>query len=557
MRPSRFFLGALIACTGVTAAQADFEPPGNRALELRLAHLLYIADTAEPYSALSYGRQFTAAQVAGGESARLRVKLAEHASSYGLYDIAAEAYRRDQNLSVGYEARNRNWFNLAKAWYDRGFYAQAQRAYDNIFGELPDDLKNKLPPFEARLKLAQGENEDAIKLLREWRRKRVRNPVAQYNLAVALARSGKQREGAGELNDIGTMRSTKPRDLALRDQANLVLGFGYLEIGQGATARALFQRIRLDSPYTAKALLGLGWAEIAPDGEDQKHTLVTNVYCVEDPARLLPDNIPVLRRIPRKACGVPQEFRDTERFKSKEGGETEAERYRRALLPWLELIDRDPRLSAVQEGLIAVPYAYAKIGSPALADEYYAKAIAVLEPQHDSVLFAIKQLQQPTDRGAILPPGVAPDRAWFAQRWGLYTVADAPFFTEALTDEQFRIVAQSLQDMLVLRDQIINSSDRTDALSALLGGRRTALLRAGIPLPTQLLDEQEKLNNTTRHLRTLLQRVDDSIYQLGEQLRGQALEAAKDHEKRLQAYLTNARVGRVNVANITVAEGVE
>mgnify|MGYP001155090764 CR=1 FL=1 len=548
----------LVGYAGIVGAQAGpagFEPPVNKAQELRLAHLLYLAESAEPLSALAYRKRFSQAQLAGGDASKLRVKLAEQASDFGLLDAAAADYRRDLNPSVGYEARNRDWYQLAEAWYARGDYTKAQSAFDNIYGALPDDLKNKLPPFEARLMIAQGRDAEAVKLLREWRRKRVRDPFARYNLAVALARAGEQQEGAGELNAVGTLKSKQSARLALRDQANLVLGFGYLEIGQGATARTLFQRVRLDGPYSDKALLGLGWAEIAPDGERQEHTLVQTVRCIEDPARLLPDNLPVLRRIPREACGPPQEFRDTDRFKTKKGGETEADRYKKALVPWIELTRRDPRLSAVQEGLVAVPYAYAKLGDLDQADQYYAKAIRVLEPQHDNVNFAIKQLKVAPDRGAVLPPGVEPDRNWFALRWGLYTSADSAFFTDVLTDEQFRIAAQSLQDLLVLRDHLINSSTRTESLRSLLTGRRVALYRAGIALPQQLLDEQRGLDSTSKQLNELTEKVENTIYRLGEHLRLQALDSAQKHEQKLQIYLQNARVGRANAADISTAQG--
>ena len=178
-----------------------------------------------------------------------------------------------------------------------------------------------------------------------------------------------------------------------------------------------------------------------------------------------------------------------------------------------------------------------------------------MEPQHDNVNFAIKQLKVAPDRGAVLPPGVEPDRNWFALRWGLYTSADSAFFTDVLTDEQFRIAAQSLQDLLVLRDHLINSSTRTESLRSLLTGRRVALYRAGIALPQQLLDEQRGLDSTSKQLNELTEKVENTIYRLGEHLRLQALDSAQKHEQKLQIYLQNARVGRANAADISTAQG--
>lgn len=551
----------LIASTGLAGhahAQAEpqgaFEPPQNKTQTLRRSNLLFLAESAGPFTALSYQQQFAGDVLVGGDTNQLRIALAEQAAAYGLFDAASAQYPRNISRHISYEEKNDNWYRLAKAWFARGDYAKAQKAFDNIYGDVAEDIKEKLVPFEARLLLAQNKNEKAIKLLRKWQRKRIRNPFARYDLAVALARAGKTQEGVGELNEIGTLKSKKPLHLALRDQANLVLGFGYLEIGQGATARSLFQRIRLEGPYANNALLGLGWAELAPEGDPQEHTLVQVIRCIEDPARLLPDNLPVLRRVPRDACGPPQYFRDTDRFKTQKGGETEAEKYQRALVPWLELIRRDPNQSAVQEALTAVPYAYAKINARELADDYYATAIKLLAPQYEKAHFIVQQLENGADRGEVLPPGVEPDRDWFALRWGLYTAADTPFLTQVLTEEHFDVAAQSLQDLLVLRDYLINNSDRSAALNAMLNGRYVALYRGGINMPEQLLAQQKNLDATTQKMITLRQKVEDAIYGLGEYLRKQALAQAKAHERRLQTYLTNARVGRVNLANSSAAQ---
>lgn len=548
------FALTLVCPLGAVQARANSGPAGNQAENLHINHLRYLALTASPTQALAYQRRLTSSGLAGGDNDDLRIKLGELAADYGLLDTAAKALLRERGPATGANLRSAAWYKLALAWYQRGDYRKAQSAFNNVYGVVPEDIQKKLPAFEARLLIARGENDKAVSLLRKQQRKRLRDPFARYNLGVALTRSGHYQEGVGELNAVGTLKAKNDAQRALRDQANLVLGFGYLEIGQGATARTLFQRIRLDGPFSDKALLGLGWAEIAPDGKRQRHTLVEPVHCVEDPARLLPDNLPILHRIPRKACDPTDVFRDTDRFKTKKGGDTEAQRYKNAIIPWQELSRRDASSAAVQEGLVALAYAYAKLGARARANEYFDNAIARLQPEHEQLTDTIKQLKTPPARGATLPLGVAPNRAWFAQRWGLYTAADAPFLNTVLSTQAFRTAAQSLQDLIALRDRLDNTDDEMQSLQALLNGRGTALFRGNIPWPKMLLDQQRKMRLTVKQITDLEQQLDDTIDTLGNYLRTSALAAAETDEQRLQTYLTNALVGQANVESIPPAD---
>ena len=77
----------------------------------------------------------------------------------------------------------------------------------------------------------------------------------------------------------------------------------------------MLERVRLDGPFSNKALLGVGWADAA-EGQFQA-----------------------------------------------------------ALTPWMELRDRNLLDSAVQEAYLAIPYAFAKLNANAQAAENYELAI--------------------------------------------------------------------------------------------------------------------------------------------------------------------------------------
>ena len=51
--------------------------------------------------------------------------------------------------------------------------------------------------------------------------------------------------------------------LALKDKANLALGFAYLQANKPALAKPFLERVRLNGAQSTRALLGLGWADAA------------------------------------------------------------------------------------------------------------------------------------------------------------------------------------------------------------------------------------------------------------------------------------------------------
>lgn len=534
----------------ITPAQAvaqtpDYEPPTrNSAEQLEVRHLRFLAQSADPFSLLTAAEHASRTALDGGDQRDVQIALARAAAALGLLEDATTRYRRHLLPEVDPKLRNRLWFELAQAWEIRGDYAQAQAALDSIYGPVPAEYYGQRVPMDARLLLAQGRADDAATQLRQWLSHGHQDPFARFNLGVALVRSGLLKQGAGELDGVATMEAATDEERALRDKANLVLAFGYLEIGQGATARALFQRVRLDGPYSDKALLGLGWAELAPDGGAQERTVTTEIKCREDAARLLPEGLPVLRRIPRKSCGPARRFRETDKFARKKGAETEVERYKRALIPWLELGQRNPQALAVQEGLAMVPYAYSKIGAPRSASKYYQTAIAQLEPQRQQVERTIEQLDEAeTGTGKGLPPSEAAAQAWLAQHVDLYSGVSAPYHEAVVEDERFQAVARHLQDLTVLRQSVLNNLQMLDTLKTRHDNQVAAYAQSGYTAPAVLGQQDAVIKANGERLANMRSRLDAVIGHASDYLRQRALYYANDYKRHTNAYLSQVRLG--------------
>lgn len=303
---------------------------------------------------------------------------------YGLYGQAADSFQRATGTGVG-SLRGKAWWELARQRFDRGEFARAEAALNRSTGLLPYELEKQRPLLQAQILLAQNRNAEAAALLSAWQPIQQQGPYSRYNIGVALVRSGDLLQGSGMLDSVGTMQAPDAEMLALRDQANLAMGYGFLRADHGATARPLLKRVRLDGAYSNLALLGAGWAELAPDGKPQQNLYLSPVGCVEDPSRVLPESLLILRRPPRQACDRERTFKSRVFFEQAPGAGSEPERYRRAIVPWQTLTQRSPADPAVQEALLALPYAYSQLKGRDQAIEHYRTAIASYESERKAL----------------------------------------------------------------------------------------------------------------------------------------------------------------------------
>ena len=259
--------------------------------------------------------------------------------------------------------KSRAWFYLGKLLYASGEYEQSDRALRQSAGTLPEELE-----AERRLLIAQGllyrqRYDQAIAELSSWQGPRYWLLYGQFNLGVALVRAGEPARGLELLDAVGSIETKWPELMALRDKANLAIGYARLQAGEPAAARAAFERVRLSGPQSSKALLGAGWADAA------------------------------------------------------------AQQFEAALLPWQELQGRNLLDAAVQESYLAVPYAYGELGAMAQAVEYYERAIAAYDAERARIGESIDAIRSGQLLAAAMKAPNDGRSGWFAQ---LATLPDAP-----------------------------------------------------------------------------------------------------------------------------------
>jgi hypothetical protein len=237
--------------------------------------------------------------------------------------------------SVDPALHDRAWFFLAKIWHERGYLPEAEAALARILDELPEELEPERRMLSAQVLMEQGRFADALAALEEWRR-----PgdawvgYAKYNIGVSLVRLGQVEAGARVLDEVGQLDPENPAFDALRDKANVALGYAWLQAARPVEAKPSLQRVRLDGPFSNKALLGVGWSD------------------------------------------------------------AEAADYRAALAPWLALRERSLLDSAVQESLLAVPYAFAQLGANKQAADHYVDAIEAFSSEIVRLSASIESIEK-------------------------------------------------------------------------------------------------------------------------------------------------------------------
>lgn len=174
--------------------------------------------------------------------------------SYGHHLRAAAIFERLLASSDDAAIRDRTWFFLARIRHQRGWRSEARQALANIRRRLPDGLEAERRLLQARLHIDAGEYDRAVALLEGWEGAPEWTVYARYNLGVALIADGRMAEGAAVLDALGVREARGEEQQALRDKANLALGYAWLQDEQPAAARPVLARVRLAGPFSNKAL---------------------------------------------------------------------------------------------------------------------------------------------------------------------------------------------------------------------------------------------------------------------------------------------------------------
>lgn len=360
----------------------------------------------------------------------LKIRTRGYAESVG--DHLGDASTSQEPASSVRSTDDRERLATAREFYRRGDPVAASAALEPAISNRRRVNDPAVIDLHLRLLLARGLHAEAAAWLIGQKSADIQTPYTRFNLAVALMQSGQEPEAVTVLYRLGRMRARDAEMRALRDQANLALGWHFLGRDLGGNAKAAFRLIQLHGPQSSAALLGLGWAELAPQGQKQYRDFVGDEASPFDVKDISPGVARTLaeRRLLEPELALLVDPVRLPSYPMAQLSVAEKTALGRAVVAWQELQKRDENDPFVWESWIALPYALEKAGVYDQAIEHYRTAIARLESLEATMATdatASGALQQkllaqielrilPGSEPALLLPAQAAVGAW-AERW--------------------------------------------------------------------------------------------------------------------------------------------
>jgi hypothetical protein len=361
--------------------------------------------------------------------------------SYGLHREAGRIFAQLIETTASPALRDRAWFYLAKIRYQRNLLAEAQDALNRIGGQLPPELEDERGLLAVNLLMARKEYVGAAQMLKKLQASAASGPgvlpYLRFNLGVALIKSGDVVSGTAILEQVGTAPALGEEAQAIRDKANVALGFAALQADRPEQARAALERVRLNGMFANKALLAFGWAAAA----------------LKQPAQ--------------------------------------------ALVPWTELAGRDPGDPAVLEARIALPYAYAELGAFGQALQLYNDASSGFERENAGLDASIATVRSGRLIEQLVAANPGEEMGWFRnidqlpdlrEPTNAGDLANAGYLAQVVAGHEFQEGFKNYRDMQFLARNLEQWQDSLGTFRDILDNRRRAFAER---LPT--IREQTRL----------------------------------------------------------------
>jgi hypothetical protein len=334
--------------------------------------------------------------------------------SYGLHREAGAIFAQLIEKGASPKVRDRAWFYLAKIRYQRGVLPEAEDALARVENNLPPALEEERVLLQANLLMARAEFNGAATALASVNAKTPGARYVRFNLGIALLRAGDTARGTAVLDELGRAGAEDEEYRSLRDRANVALGFSALTNEQPKEARTYLERVRLNGLQSNKALLGFGWAA--------------------------------------DAMKEPQ----------------------LALVPWLELAQRDVSDSSALEAKIAVPYAYAKLEAYGQSLERYNDAIGAFERESAGLDESIAAVRSGKLTDALIERNRGDEMGWFQRLDDLPDLPHAGHLAPVLAQHEFQEAFKNYRDLLFLTKNLEEWHEKLGVFDDMLATRRKA-----------------------------------------------------------------------------------
>ena len=316
--------------------------------------------------------------------------------NYRMHHRAGRAIRAVLEGNVDDAVRNEAAFRLARIHFQKDQPEDALQALERIKGEVPESIADDLEFLRANVYLALDRPGDAVEVLSRLQRAESLKGFAAYNLGVALLRDGQTQKAIEQLDRAGQVDVDDAGGHAIRDKANLVLGTMLFEAADYQRAEQSLDRVSMEGPLSNQALLRAGWAEVS------------------------------------------------------------AGNYERALVPWNILATRHVTDAAVQEALLAAPFAYSKLNVHGRAALMYGHALETYTSELERVDASIATIRKGTFLTALVREEVRQDPDWVMRLRQLPETPETYYLMELMASHDFHTALRNYLDLEDLRVRLVS-----------------------------------------------------------------------------------------------------
>ena len=369
---------------------------------------------------------------------------------YRMHQRAGRAVKAVLEADVAEPVRNEAAFRLARIHFQKGQPEDALLALERIQGQVPEDVRSEAELLRANVLMALGRASEAVEVLRPIQGADDLKGFATYNLGIALLQDERPMEAVRQLDKAGRVKGRQRETLAIRDKANFVLGAMVLDSSEFEAAQRSLDRVRLEGPFSNRALLGAGWADAS------------------------------------------------------------AANFERALVPWSLLAERDATDGPVQEAMLALPYAYSKLEVHGRAALLYERAVKTFGHELVKVDASIRSIQSGQFLKALVRQEIRQDKDWVVRLRSLPEAPETFYLVALMASHDFQTALQNYLDLEDLRRKLTSWQRSLEALEEITHLRRAYYepLLPDIDRRFRSLDAQIRLRLEQRkHLARRLQQM--------------------------------------------------
>jgi predicted negative regulator of RcsB-dependent stress response len=315
---------------------------------------------------------------------------------YRMHHRAGRAIRAVLEGDVDEETRNEAAYRLARIHFQKDQPEDALLALDRIEGRVPERIRDELAFLRANIYMAIGRPSDAVEVLQGVQGSDSLAGFLAYNLGIALLQDGQLQEAVAQLDKAGQDKASDQGTMAIRDKSNLVLGTLLFESTEFGPAQQSLERVRLKGPFSNQALLRAGWADVS------------------------------------------------------------AENFERALVPWGVLVERETTDAAVQEAMLALPYAYNRLSIYGRAASLYGQAVETFGEELDKVDVSIRSIREGKFLQALVREEIRQDKDWVIRLRNLPETPETYYLMALMASHDFQTALQNYLDLEDLRKKLVS-----------------------------------------------------------------------------------------------------